>query len=203
MTCPVCHKPTYTDGSCAGCLEPAADCKCVAASIPKKAKKPRKPREATVWDRMPIELRAGTHVDQHFAIPIFGTSKRGTMRHGTLLKNMRVYQCGGEIDNFVYWKEHAVTIAYDVWLQIRDGVVREGRRYGADVIEVVDHRRNRVWRVDMSVARERGRAYEDSQHSIGKRWAIHLDYGLWEQGELPPKKGAPLDPPPEAPPRLL
>lgn len=198
MSCPKCRKPTYADGSCSGCAWPAEQCECVS---PGRKAAARKKREPTTWDRMPIELRAGTPVDQRYAIPIFGTSKRGKMRHGTILKNRRVYQCGGEIDNFVYWKLHAVTIALDVWVQVRDGVARDGVRYGVDVVEVVDHRRNRVWRIDKDDMQRLGEMYEDG---IGKRWAVNLDHGLWEQGELPPKKGKPLDPAPaEAAPRLL
>jgi hypothetical protein len=113
--------------------------------------------------RPPIGERAGTVLDHRFTDPIKGSARRGVTQHGSLDRRQRLYQGGGELKNFVYWKHKSVTIAQDVWEQIRGN---------ADWIEMLDHQKNEVYRIDMDSAIRLGRTYDAG---IGPRWEVPLN----------------------------
>lgn len=195
-----CGGQALDDGTCSRCLSHMSGCRC--PSLSGAARRPRRrtgvrrngpvATPTTAWDRLPIEKRMGTRVDPAYAQPIIGLAKHGRMRHGTILRNERVYQGGGELGNFMLHKRQLITIAMDVWTQLQRGV---------DVIEMIDHRANRCFRITFASARDHGYAYDEG---IGMRWGIPVEYWMVEQGERPPLIGARLDAP--APPvsrRLL
>lgn len=174
------------DGTCTRCLNHADRCTCTAAPARGGKRKKRKGPAVTPTsplDRLPIEKRVGTRVRPEYAVPVFGAAKFGTMRHGTILRNERVYQGGGELGNFMYHRERVISIGLDVWERIQRGV---------DVIEMIDHRANRCFRITMDDARQFGYVYDAG---IGPRWGVPVDLWAVEQGERPPLPGRPLDAP--------
>lgn len=108
--------------------------------------------------RAAIVNRAGTHLSPS-AYPIVVHR----LHHGMLDKAQRVYQHGGEANNFIRWSMKAISIDHDVWLVIHDLV---------DRIEMVDHTKNRCYVVDIETAHTSGTTYTDAK--IGARYAIPL-----------------------------
>lgn len=204
MTCETCRKyETYADGKCAGCAYPAERCRCLpvgstVASGKRKLRSPASPSRAKkaprgAAPRLPTSQRAGTRLlyePRGNVIPVLGRTDRGVKEHGYIDRRQRIYQCGGELSNFVYWKDDLMSFAEDVWHQINAG--------GVDMIEVVDHTRNRVFRLSIQRARE-GHWYESEKNSIGRRWGVPFRWWPVEHGVEPAPKGEPLDPPAEVP----
>jgi hypothetical protein len=113
--------------------------------------------------RQEIRERAGTRLDHRFTEPVYGSGRRGRIQHGTLDRRQRVYQCGGELKNFVFWKARLVSFDLSVWQVIQDA---------AEWIEVIDHERNECYRVSIGLARLHGRVYDAG---LGPRWGVPLD----------------------------
>jgi hypothetical protein len=86
------------------------------------------------------------------------------LQHGLYDEKQRVYQTGGELSNFVFWKRKQVTLAYDAWRQIYQR---------ADWIEVIDHERNEAWRISMAKALKYGVKYDAG---IGPRIGIPMEF---------------------------
>jgi len=88
--------------------------------------------------RHEVVHRSGTALNHRWCHRIEGRGRKGVKLHGMLDESQRVYQTGGELSRFIYWKLHLVSIDVDAWRQIR------GR---CDWIEVIDHERNECWRI--------------------------------------------------------
>ena len=94
-------------------------------------------------ERHEVQRRAGTPLNHAWTHRIEGHGRKGRLQHGLYDESQRVYQTGGELSNFVYWKKRWVTIAADAWRQIYQK---------ADWLEVIDHERNECWRISMKKA---------------------------------------------------
>lgn len=114
-------------------------------------------------NRPPATQRAGTKIDHNNVEPIHGAAKMVGNVHGLLDHTNRVYQGGGELGKFVFWKKRLVSLALTVWEQIKDR---------CDWIEMIDHDRNECYRVDIETAKARGEQYNAG---IGPRWGIPLE----------------------------
>ena len=106
--------------------------------------------------------RAGTTLDHRWTHPVMTKGKRSHVKNGLYDESQRIYQTGGEIDKFVYWKLEVASIAHDAWLQVAEK---------CDWIEIIDHRRNECWRIPMARARKHLVGYEAG---MGKRVGIPI-----------------------------
>ena len=93
--------------------------------------------------REEVLSRAGTQLDHRWTHEIRGKGRRGSLVHGLYDESQRIYQTGGELSKFVYWKRQWVSISYDAWRQVYEKV---------DWLEVIDHERNECWRIAMKKA---------------------------------------------------
>jgi len=59
--------------------------------------------------------RAGTVLDHKWVHPILSEGKRRRTKHGLYDESQRLYQTGGELDKFVFWKMKLVSLSYDAW----------------------------------------------------------------------------------------
>ena len=110
-------------------------------------------------ERQQVEERAGTQLDHRFTRKIMS----GRKEHGLLDERQRVYQSGGELKNFVYWKLKVVSFDAEVWDQIAGKV---------DWFEMLDHPKNECYRIEATKAYDNLVEYVDS---IGRRVGIPLD----------------------------
>lgn len=107
--------------------------------------------------------RAGTKLDHRWTHEIRGTGRRGSLVHGLYDESQRLYQTGGELSKFVYWKRRLVSISEDAWRQV----------YGkVDWLEVIDHERNECWRIAMKKAAQHAIRYNAG---MGPRVGIPMD----------------------------
>jgi len=142
---------------------------------------------ADLWHRLPVKLRAGTHIDWRTTVrsidgPAYNGGRNTTV-HGYLDLRQRVYQSGGELKNFLYQKERLLSLALSVWLQVQDE---------AEWLELIDHELNRCYRIRTKLAAKAGRQY---QAGIGPRWGVPI--GLWDVSEGPVEPERP-EPSPDA-----
>lgn len=114
-------------------------------------------------EREEVVARAGTQLDYRWTHRVEGKGRKGIRQHGLYDERQRVYQTGGELSNFIYWKQHWVTIAEEAWRQIFNKV---------DWLEVIDHERNECWRVSMVKATKHAVRYDAG---IGTRIGIPMD----------------------------
>ncbi len=129
-------------------------------------------------ERSTIPERAGTRLDHRFTEAVYGTGRRGRTQHGSYDRRQRVYQCGGELSNFIYWRERLVSFDLEVWRAVWDR---------ADRLEVIDHERNECYALDVEAAITAGRMYDAG---LGPRFGVPLD--LWTRldaagNRLPPR----------------
>lgn len=117
-------------------------------------------------EREEVKGRAGTVLDHRWTHPIEGMGRKGKLQHGLYDEKQRVFQTGGELSRFVYWKHHLVTFSKDVWDQVF---------MKTDFFEVVDHERNEVYRIAGEKARNHAVTYDAG---LGKRVGIPLR--LWD-----------------------
>lgn len=115
--------------------------------------------------REEITYRAGTRLDHRWTHKIIGKGRRGQIVHGLFDESQRVYQTGGELSAFIFWKRHLVSISIDAW-----------RRIGnvADWIEIIDHENNECWRISGVRFTKNAVRYEAG---IGERIGCPMD--LW------------------------
>ena len=106
--------------------------------------------------------RAGTTLDHRWTRTIMTRGKKAWVRNGLYDESQRIYQTGGEVDKFVYWKLNVVSISYDAWSQVAEKI---------DWIEIIDHRRNECWRIPMARARKHLVTYEAN---VGKRIGVPI-----------------------------
>lgn len=93
-------------------------------------------------DRAGIIHRAGTRLDHRWTHKVEGRARRGSHPVlGLYDESQRVFQTGGEMSAFIYWKLRIVSLPAETWEKIR-GV--------ADWIEIIDHERNECWRISMT-----------------------------------------------------
>lgn len=114
-------------------------------------------------ERHEVQQRAGTLLNHAWTHRIEGHGRKGRLQHGLYDESQRVYQTGGELSNFIYWKKRWVTIAYDAWRQVAGKT---------DWLEVIDHERNECWRISMKKAIKYGVKYDAG---IGPRVGIPMD----------------------------
>lgn len=145
---------------------------------------PRPPRPRTLWQRLPPSERAGTVLDwragncEEIAGPDY--QRPGCLRtHGVLDRRQRVYQSGGELKNFAYWKEDLLTLDAMVWGQIA---------HNCEWIELIDHELNRCYRIRTTTAIREGRRYDAG---IGERWGVPRVFWSVSDGPLEPERPAP------------
>ena len=110
-------------------------------------------------ERQHVEDRAGTQLDHRFTRRIVSGGKE----HGLLDERQRIYQSGGELKNFVFWKLKLVSFTVDVWKQIQGAI---------DWIEMIDHPKNECYRISADKAYAEVRRYDGG---IGPRMGIPLD----------------------------
>jgi hypothetical protein len=115
-------------------------------------------------EREEIPFRAGTRLDHRWSHKIVSKARRGDRVHGIYDERQRVYQTGGELKNFIYWKLRVVSIADEAWRQIFQR---------ADWIEVIDHERNECWRIAMQKAVRTAVRYNAG---IGTRVGVPMAY---------------------------
>ena len=115
-------------------------------------------------EREEVSTRAGTQLDHRWTHRIEGKGRKGIRQHGLLDERQRIYQTGGELSNFIFWKRRLVSFAADAWRQFNQKV---------DWIEVIDHERNECWRI-----------------SIQRAWkyAVKYDAGLGPRVGIPMAK---------------
>lgn len=124
---------------------------------------PEKPYVAPGVTREEVAVRAGTTLDHRWTSPVEGHGRKGKLQHGLYDQKQRIFQTGGELSRFVYWKEHLVTFSYDAWKQVA---------MKTDWFEVVDHERNECWRIAGEKARTNAVIYDAG---LGKRVGVHMD----------------------------
>lgn len=117
--------------------------------------------------RLPVAQRAGTQLDHEHTKNIMapGPKRLVPVVHGVLDESQGVYQSGGELDNFVFWRLRLMTIAQPVWEQIKDV---------AKTIEIIDHPRNKCYSISTKEFAEHMVAYNAG---IGPRVGAPLE--LW------------------------
>ena len=127
-------------------------------------------------EREEIETRAGTHLDHRWTHRIEGPGRKGIRQHGLYDERQRIYQTGGELSNFVFWKRKLVSISYDAWRQVWQKV---------DWIECVDHERNECWRISTQRAIKHAIKYNaglgDRVGVPMKHWDIITARGTYRQ----------------------
>ena len=120
--------------------------------------------------------RAGTVIDHRWAHKIIVGRKSRPIHHGIYDESQRLYQTGGELDKFVFWKMKLVTLSYEAWLQVVEKT---------DWIEIIDHVRNECWRIPMARARKHAVRYEAGVgRRIGipiKHWSVYTAKGTCKQ----------------------
>lgn len=114
-------------------------------------------------DKKPGLQRAGTVIDHRWAHSIMGTGKRRTQQ-GLYDESQRLYQTGGDLDKFVFWKLKLVSISYEAWVQVVNKV---------DWIEIIDHARNECWRLPMGRGRKHAVMYDAG---IGRRVGVPIKH---------------------------
>jgi len=138
----------------------------VPAFFEEDAVQPEVPYIGPGVEREEIQTRAGTVLDHRWTHRIESKGRKGIRQHGLYDEKQRIYQTGGELSNFVYWKKHLVSIADEAWRQVCTKV---------DWIEVIDHERNDCWRISMKKAMNNAVRYDAG---IGTRVGIPMD--LWD-----------------------
>lgn len=127
-------------------------------------------------EREEVQTRAGTQLDHRWTHRVEARGRKGVRQHGLWDEKQRVYQTGGELSNFVYWKNHWVTISIEAWNQIFQKV---------DWIEIIDHERNECWRISMKKALAYGKRYNAGMGDrIGvpmERWDVITARGVYKQ----------------------
>jgi len=116
--------------------------------------------------RPPINGRAGTPLDHKHVIEIWSRGRGDRKLHGLLDESQRVYQSGGELSSFIFWKKNMVTLSREAWSAILDK---------ADWIEMIDHERNECWRILVKKAMKHAVIYDAG---IGER--IGVPVGFWD-----------------------
>ena len=117
--------------------------------------------EQTQRVRAETGRRAGT-VMGPTAKPIYGQAKKSLSQHGLLDEEKGVYQCGGELSGFVYWRQRVVSLSMVVWEQL----------VNLDLtLEFIDHDKNECWRVTSDIAKKYGKGYEAG---LGPRFGIPM-----------------------------
>jgi hypothetical protein len=93
-----------------------------------------------VTDKPAVARRAGTPLTPGSKRAVYGPgyNGKGQKSHGTLDTAQRLYQTGGERDDFVYRRLNLVSMSYVIWQQIRGHV---------DAIEFIDHITNTCYRL--------------------------------------------------------
>lgn len=94
-----------------------------------------------------------------------GTARRKRL-HGLYDESQRLYQSGGEVSNFLYWRRKLVSIDYGAWQQVFQKI---------DWIEIIDHESNECWRIAMKKAIKHAVKYNAG---IGDRVGVPMD--LWD-----------------------
>jgi hypothetical protein len=116
--------------------------------------------------REEIRHRAGTHLDHRWTHKVEGDAKRGKVPTlGLFDESQRLFQTGGELKSFVYWKLHLVTLPAETYRRIR---------MIADWIEIIDHEKNECWRISMTKFETNAVRYNAG---IGERVGAPMD--LW------------------------
>jgi hypothetical protein len=117
------------------------------------------PPSLDALERTTIPHRAGTALDHRWTTRVVVNGKV----HGLYDQSQRVYQTGGELKRFVYWKAKLVTLDAKVW----QAVINK-----ADWLEIIDHERNECWRISGAKARKAAIRYNAG---IGERVGVPIE----------------------------
>lgn len=139
------------------------------AFFPDKAEKPvvELPYVGPGVNREEIVYRAGTRLDYRWTHKIEGRGRRGVTLHGLYDESQRIYQAGGEMSQFIFWKRKIVSLSIEPWRRISAI---------ADWVEIVDHERNECWRISMKKFVKHAVKYNAG---IGDR--VGCDMDLWDR----------------------
>lgn len=118
-----------------------------------------------------IPHRAGTHLDHRWTHKIMANGKT----HGLYDEHLRLFQAGGVLSKFIYWKYHLVSLDAAVWRQVIDKV---------DWLEIVDHERNECLRIAAEKARKHAQTYNAG---IGERIGVPMDLWITYDAQGKPK----------------
>lgn len=110
--------------------------------------------------RKAVAERAGSHLNPRTTHPVLGSARRGRSTHGVLDTSISLYQCGGEMENFLYRKEGLLSLDRAVWETVEKQ---------AAYIEIVDHDTNSVYVITVAEAKAHGRYYDAG---IGPRYGV-------------------------------
>lgn len=113
--------------------------------------------------REEVPLRAGTKLNHKWTHKIRGSGHRKSLVHGLYDESQRIYQSGGELSRFAFWKRRWITISEEAWRQIYQKV---------DWIEIIDHERNECWRIAMKKALKEAVPYDAG---LGPRIGIPME----------------------------
>lgn len=116
-------------------------------------------------EREEITFRAGTRLDHRWTHRIEGRNYRRQVLLGLFDESQRVFQTGGEMTNFIYWKLNLVSLSLEAWRRISGP---------ADWIEIIDHERNECWRISKAKFMKHAITYNAG---IGERIGVHRE--LW------------------------
>ena len=123
----------------------------VAAFFDEEPAAPEVPYIGPGVERGEVNTRAGTQLDHRWTHRIEGKGRKGIRQHGLYDERQRIYQTGGELSNFVFWKRKLVSFAEDAWRQVNQKV---------DWFEIIDHERNECWRISGQKARKYAVPYD-------------------------------------------
>lgn len=117
-------------------------------------------------EREEIVRRAGTLLDHRWTHKVIGQGRRGKIVHGLYDERQRVYQTGGEMSQFIFWKKKLVSLSLEAY-RLGTGA--------ADWIEIIDHERNECWRIATGKFRKHAVKYNAG---IGDRIGCPME--LWD-----------------------
>ena len=120
--------------------------------------------------RPPRLARAGTVLDHRFTVEVLARQPLSgrRARAGYVDTRQRVYQGGGELKNFLFRLRKLISLQADVWEIVRT-------HPDVDWLELVDHPKNRCFRISLEDAISHGVWYDAG---IGSRWGVPFD--RWE-----------------------
>jgi hypothetical protein len=116
------------------------------------------------------KLRAGSTINASTCLIVYGAPVHGKKKiHGYLDPKQRLYQAGGELTKFVYWKKKGVSFDRSVWTDINQSCI-------VDTIEMIDHDRNECYKIPLTRAIAHVEVYNEG---YGSRVCVPLR--LWDR----------------------
>jgi len=111
----------------------------------------------------PPKQRPGTQLSKN-AVKVYDSAIRSNVAMGMLDRKQALFQTGGEARNFIFRKKQWITLPESVWVDLLQEEI--------DLIEWVDHQKNRCFSIPMHVATQVVQTYDAG---IGPRVGFPLD----------------------------